>query len=99
MAVFAVLVTFVAPVVEELFYRGVAVAGRRTPVVHPRPRRGDLGGVPASHFRLVQFRALFGFAVLAVLTARTGRLGPAIAAHVAFNSVTIAALGARGSWW
>lgn len=46
-----------------------------------------------SHFQLVQFPGLFAFGVvLAVLAVRTGRLGPSIAAHVAFNGVAVIGL-------
>lgn len=91
--VLGLLVTFAAPVIEEVFYRGLLLRaaerrwGTRIAVVV------SSAVFAASHFQLVQFPALFGFAVvLAVLTVRAGRLGPAIAAHVAFNGVTIVAL-------
>ena len=84
------LVVGVAPVVEELFYRGLLLraAERRW---GPAPAVIVSSAVfGASHFQLIQFPALFGFGVvLAVLTLRSGRLGPAIAAHMAFNAVTI----------
>jgi len=91
--VLGLLLTFAAPVIEELFYRGLLLRaaerrwGTRTAVIV------SSGVFAGSHFQLVQFPALFGFAVvLAVLTVRAGRLGPAIAAHVAFNGVTVVAL-------
>ena len=91
--VLAVLVVGVAPVVEELFYRGLLLRtaerrwGSTTAVLVSSAVFG------ASHFQLIQFPALFGFGVvLAVLTLRSGRLGPAIAAHMAFNAVTIIAI-------
>jgi membrane protease YdiL (CAAX protease family) len=47
----------------------------------------------AVHFQVYDFPALFGFAVvLGVLTVRTGRLGPAIAAHVFFNTAAVVTL-------
>ena len=91
--VLAVLVVGVAPVVEELFYRGLLLRaaerrwGSTTAVLVSSAVFG------ASHFQLIQFPALFGFGVvLAILTLRSGRLGPAIAAHMAFNAVTIIAI-------
>lgn len=89
----AVVVTFLAPVVEELFYRGLMLRaaarrfGTRWAVV------GTSAIFGASHFQLVQFPGLFVFgAVLAVLAVRTGRLGASIAAHVAFNGVAVVGL-------
>ena len=44
----------------------------------------------AAHLEPLQFPALFVFGlVAAVLATRTGRLGPGIWAHVAFNSVAV----------
>jgi membrane protease YdiL (CAAX protease family) len=46
-----------------------------------------------THFQLLQFPALVAFgAVLGFLALRTGRLGPSIVAHMAFNAVTVTAL-------
>jgi membrane protease YdiL (CAAX protease family) len=79
-----------APVVEELFFRGLLL-------------RSLLGRMPAApavvvsavlfalaHFEVVQFVGLVLFGVvLALLAWRTRRLGPSIAAHVAFNAVAV----------
>ena len=44
------------------------------------------------HFEELQYLGLAGFGmVLAYLAYRTGRLGPSILAHVAFNTTTIIA--------
>jgi membrane protease YdiL (CAAX protease family) len=79
-----------APLVEELFFRGLLL-------------RSLLGRIPTAaaigvsavlfalaHFEAVQFAglALFG-AVLGYLAWRTGRLGPSIGAHVAFNAAAV----------
>lgn len=92
--VLALLVSFAAPVIEELFYRGLvlrAVARRRGPRLAVLVSSAWFG---ASHLQVIQFPALFLLGVvLATLTVRTGRLGPAIAAHVAFNSITMVLLG------
>jgi uncharacterized protein len=82
-----------APVIEELFFRGLLLRsierrfGSRTAVI--------VSSVifAAIHFQALQFPALFMFGLLAAwLTVRSGRLGPAIWAHVGFNAVTVAVL-------
>ena len=92
--VFALLVTFVAPMIEEIFYRGL--------VLRAAARRWTDGFAIAlssvwfgsSHFQLVQLPALITAGlVFALAAARSGRLGPAIAAHAGFNAVTVVALG------
>jgi membrane protease YdiL (CAAX protease family) len=83
-----------APIVEEIFYRGLLLGSLR--------KRGLSAGVSVaitaivfglSHGQLLQLPALALFgAVAGVLVVRYDRLGPAIAAHVAFNMVTVMAL-------
>jgi membrane protease YdiL (CAAX protease family) len=84
-----------APVAEELFFRGLllrALQRRFAPSPH-----ADAWAVAGSsvvfglaHFELFQLPALVLFgAVLGVLAVRTGRLGPGIWAHAAFNAVTV----------
>lgn len=82
-----------APVFEELFYRGLTL----------RAIERRFGAVPAvvgssllfafMHFQWYDMPALalFGL-VVALLTVRTGRLGPAIWAHVAFNLTAVVSL-------
>jgi membrane protease YdiL (CAAX protease family) len=79
-----------AAIVEELCYRGLWMRSAIR-------RMGVVGGIAFSSlvFGLVHFElyalpllALFG-AVLGVLAARSGRLGPAIWAHVAFNLTAV----------
>ncbi|HEX6392442.1 MAG TPA: CPBP family intramembrane glutamic endopeptidase [Acidimicrobiales bacterium] len=79
-----------APLVEELFFRGLLL-------------RSLLGRIPAAgaivissllfalaHFEAVQFAGLAVFgAVLGYLAWRTGRLGPSIGAHIAFNAAAV----------
>ena len=83
-----------APVIEEIFYRGLFQRALR--------KRG-LRAVPSivivavvfglSHGELLQLPALVIFGGLAGwLAHRHDRLGPSIAAHVAFNMVTVIAL-------
>lgn len=83
----ALVVVVGAPIVEELLYRGFVQLGLAR-------RIGGLAAlfVTAVWFTLVhlsppEFPGLFAFAlVLGICAARTGRLGMAVAAHVAFNA-------------
>lgn len=91
---FALIVGVGAPLVEELFYRGLLLRSLQ--------RRGfsDVAAVVLSaavfgvvHFQLLQFFGLFSLGVvLAALVVRTGRLGAAIWAHVGFNLTTVLVL-------
>lgn len=100
LAVLGVLVCLGSPIVEELFFRGLllrALGGRLAPV---GPRLGPvmatvLTGVVFGlvHFEALQLTALAGFGiVLCALAWRSGRLGPGIVAHAAFNATTFIAL-------
>ena len=83
----ALVVVVGAPIVEELVYRGFIQLGLA-------PRIGAAASllVAAAWFTLVhlsppEFPGLFAFSlVLGLCAARTGRLGMAVAAHVAFNA-------------
>ena len=91
--VLAVLVIVGAPIVEELFYRGLLLRSVQR-------RYGDRLAIGisalvfgAAHFELIQFPALAVFGVvLGIMAVRYGRLGPSIFAHAAFNAVTMAVL-------
>ena len=87
-----------APIVEEVFYRGFlqgALRKRGLPPGIAIAVSSTLFGL--SHFELLQLPALVLFGALAgVLYHRTGRLGPPIVAHLAFNMVTVIALLASG---
>lgn len=91
-----VIVAIGAPVFEELFYRGLWLRALQR-------RLGSVWAVVLSsvlfglvHLQLFDFPALAGFGALAaVLTVRTGRLGPAIWAHVAFNLTAVVSLLAQ----
>ena len=82
-----VLVIVGAPVVEELFYRGLlqgSLAARFNDTVVLVAVAAVFAAV---HFRPVEFPGLFVFGlVLGACALRTGRLGMAIAAHVGFNA-------------
>ena len=92
-ALLAVLVVIGAPVVEELFFRGLVLRAFER-------RYGPTVGLLASsalfglaHFQLLQLPALIVFGlVVGTLAQRTGRLGPGIFAHAAFNAVTVIVL-------
>ncbi|HMC69492.1 MAG TPA: type II CAAX endopeptidase family protein [Mycobacteriales bacterium] len=89
----SIVVIAVAPVVEELFYRGLwlRAAERRwgTPaaVAVSAIVFGVIHFQPVDTIPLVLFGALAGG-----LVARYGRLGPAIWAHVAFNTTAVVSL-------
>lgn len=92
--VLLVLVVVVgAPLVEELFFRGLllrSVQRRFGTAVAVISSSLIFGAV---HLQLLQLPALTAFGVVAaLLTVWTGRLGPAIWAHVAFNGVATAVL-------
>lgn len=82
-----------APLIEELFFRGFLL---RALLRHMGPVPAVLVSsvvFAAVHRQPLQFPALLVFGLVAGwLTVRTGRLGPAWAAHIAFNLVTIVLL-------
>ena len=82
-----------APIVEELFYRGLtqhAIAKRWGPMA------GIFGSAlffAVVHGQSLQFPALLMFGlILAWLVHRFGRIGPSIWAHIGFNMVTAVSL-------
>ena len=85
-----------APIVEELFFRGLLLRSLER-------RVGPIAGVALSavafalaHENLVLLPGLTAFGVvLGVLAHRTGRLGPGIVAHMAFKALTVVMLAAR----
>jgi len=91
---FALIVGLGAPVVEELFYRGLFLRSLR--------KKGIVSSMcvvlsaivfAAIHFQPLQFPGLLVFGLLAgTLVARTGRLGPAVWAHIGFNSTAVLSL-------
>ncbi len=87
------IVAVAAPLFEELFYRGLWLRAVER-------RWGTTWAVISSslvfgliHFQIYDLPALIGFGlVVAILTVRCGRLGPAIWAHVAFNLTAVVSL-------
>ncbi len=87
------IVAIAAPIIEELFFRGLLLRAIEKRC-GPRWALWVSSLVFAAvHLQLLQFPALtlIGL-VLGWLTLRTGRLGPAIWAHIAFNSVAVVLL-------
>ncbi|MBA2625667.1 MAG: CPBP family intramembrane metalloprotease, partial [Acidimicrobiia bacterium] len=87
------IVGLAAPVFEELFYRGLWLRAieRRAGTKLAVAGSSVLFGV--IHLQVYDLLALVGFGLLAaLLTVRTGRLGPAIWAHVAFNLTAVIGL-------
>lgn len=97
-----VAVVAVAPFVEEWFYRGMLLptlvrglrsAGRTRSLEHLGAAVITSALFAAVHQEAILLPGLFVFAlILAWVTVNTGRLGPAVAAHVAFNATTLVQL-------
>jgi uncharacterized protein len=93
----SVLTVVVVPVVEELFFRGLVLRGLLRMCRGAGPVLGVGLAVVAdgaifglAHFELLQLLGLAVFgAVLALMTVRFRRLGPAIFAHGTFNLLAI----------
>jgi uncharacterized protein len=89
-AMLILIVGIGAPIVEEIFYRGLMQRSleRRFGVWPAILGSALLFGI--SHFQLLQLPALVLFGiVLGVLAHRTGRLAAPIAAHIVFNMTTV----------
>jgi uncharacterized protein len=88
-----IVVVFGAPIVEEIFYRGLvlgAFEARMGPRVALVASSVVFGAV---HLQLLQFPALVLFGLVAgYLAQRSGRLLLSVAAHVGFNATTVTVL-------
>ena len=88
-----VMTVVLAPVTEEVFFRGLlqgALRDRIGPVWAVAIASVAFG---ITHFQLEQFPALVLVGVVnGLLVLRTGRLGPALWSHAGFNAVTVAVL-------
>lgn len=90
-----------APIVEELFFRGLLLRSlaKRLRPIGPRLAPAISIVISAVAFGLaheegLQLLGLAGFGVvLGVLAHRSGRLGPGMVAHAAFNTAAIVTLG------
>ena len=94
-ALLAAVLVIGAPIAEELFFRGLVLRSiQRRFGTSPRADAWAVGGSAVVfglvHFEPLQFPALVAFGVvLGILAVRSGRLGPGIWAHAAFNAVTV----------
>ena len=81
-----VLVVFGAPIVEELFYRGLLQRSLLARFNDTFVVIGVAALFALIHFRPVEYPGLFEFGlILGVCAQVTGRLGTSIAAHIGFN--------------
>ena len=88
------IVGVMAPIFEEIFYRGLMQRSLLKRGLAPVLAIGITSVVfAATHFQLLQLPGLaVAGAVFGTLAYRADRLGPAIAAHLTFNMVTVIAL-------
>jgi membrane protease YdiL (CAAX protease family) len=90
---FAFAVAIVAPVIEELFFRGLLLRALERRFGTGWAVAGSSVAFGLAHFQGLQLPALVAVGlVFGILRVRTGRLGPGILAHAAFNAVAVAAL-------
>ncbi len=88
--VLVVTTVLVAPIAEELFYRGLV--GRSFERLVPRWFAMVITAAifGAIHFQPLQFAGLFGFGlILGTMSVLTRRLGAGMVAHMAFNGVAM----------
>jgi membrane protease YdiL (CAAX protease family) len=95
-ALLLLIVVVGAPLVEELFFRGLllrALAHRFGPVAAIVGSSLAFGLV---HYQPLQFLGLVAFGVAQALLAwRTGRLGPGLVSHAVFNLATMVVLASQ----
>ena len=99
-ALLIVMTMFLAPIMEEWFFRGVLFRSLSEGAARADSRATVVGAVLLSavlfalaHGEPLQFAGLaFVGVVLAVLVQRTKRLIPSIVTHISFNGVAIAAI-------
>jgi membrane protease YdiL (CAAX protease family) len=100
LAVIGVLTVLVVPVVEELVFRGLFLQGALRAFAGAGRLLGPALAVTVTgvvfalaHFEALQLLGLAAFGVvLSYMAYRTGRLGPSIFAHGAFNLVAVVAV-------
>ena len=93
LALVGIGVVVIAPVVEELFFRGLLLETLRRRWSTMVAVAGSSVFFGATHFQPLQFAGLtLAGLVFAVAVVRTGRLGAAIAVHVGFNATTFVLL-------
>ena len=92
-ALFCLVAVVAAPIVEELFYRGLMQRGL-THLMHPALAVVVSAFIFAGvHFQLIQLAGLFMFGLVAgAVVYFTGRVGLSIALHMGFNLVGVVGL-------
>ena len=89
----AVVLVVGAPIVEELFFRGLLLRSLSRRFGDRWALAGSSFGFALAHLEGLQFPALLAVGVVfGLLAQRAGRLGPSIFAHSAFNLVVVVAL-------
>lgn len=92
-ALLVLIVLCGAPLVEEVFFRGVVFGALRRRYSSWLSVSVSALFFAAFHLQALQFPALLAFGILlAIIFERTGRLGLAIWIHVGFNAVTVISL-------
>jgi membrane protease YdiL (CAAX protease family) len=92
-ALLVVLVVVGAPIIEELFFRGLLLRSIEARWTDNLALLASAILFGLAHFELLQLPALVLFGLVAGYCAqRTGRLGMSIWAHVGFNATTVAFL-------
>lgn len=87
------MVVIGAPIAEELFFRGLVLRSIEKRFGTVWAVVGSSVAFGATHFQPLQFPALTAAgAVFALLAVKSGRLGPAIVAHMGFNATTVVVL-------
>jgi uncharacterized protein len=91
--ILVIVVVVIAPIIEELFYRGLLMRSLEHRFGPGWALVGSSVVFGAAHFQPLQLIALIVFGLVAgTLAQRTGRLGPSIFAHMGFNGITVLAL-------
>jgi membrane protease YdiL (CAAX protease family) len=89
-ALLILVVVLLAPVVEEIFFRGLLLRSLENRLGSGWALASSSVLFGLTHFQLLQLPALIMFGLVAGwLAQRYDRLGPAIFAHIAFNAVTV----------
>jgi len=92
-ALLIVLVVLCAPVIEELFFRGLVLRSIQAQYNDTLALIGSAVLFGLAHFQLLQLPALVMFGLVSGYCAqRTGRLGMSMFAHAGFNAVSVLVL-------
>lgn len=92
-ALLVFMVVAIAPLVEEIFYRGMLLSALRFHLDDWASIAISAGVFALAHLQRVSLPGLFVFGLIAgYLRVRTGRLGASLFFHVGFNAVTVVIL-------